>query len=112
MSHTQTTLPGRNAMKVSWQGLEQGETGDAFLVASFADRSAQVSGVFGGATVVIEGSNNDSTYHTLTDPQGNLISFTTPGLELVMELVSSIRPRVVGGDGTTSLNIDMVVKVV
>ena len=112
MEHTQTTLPGRNAMKVSWQGLGQDEQGDSFLLSSFADRSAQVSGVFGGATVVIEGSNNDTTYHTLTDPQGNLLSFTTPGLELVMELVSSIRPRVVGGDGTTSLNIDMVVKIV
>ena len=47
----------------------------------------------------------------LTDPQGNDLDITTGKIEAITELVRYIRPRIVGGDGTTSLTITMIFKV-
>jgi hypothetical protein len=83
-----------------------GETGDPLPFTKYADRSVQVSGTFGaGGTVVVQGSNNGTNYHTLTDPQGNALSFTAAGLEQITEVVKFIRPSVTAGDGTTSLTV-------
>jgi polygalacturonase len=76
-----------------------------------SDRSAQIAGTFGvGGTVVLEGSNNGTTFHTLTDPQGNALSFTAAGLEQITELTRHIRPRVTAGDGTTSITVTVLLR--
>jgi len=93
--------------------LAAGESGDAFLLPGYADRSVQVFGTFGGASVVFEGSNQDgtpATYATLSDPQGNGLTFTAAGLKAVLEMTRVVRPRVIGGDGTTSLTIILFAK--
>jgi hypothetical protein len=46
----------------------------------------------------------------VTDPQGNALSFTTAKIECISELVRYIRPRVTGGDGTTSLTVTALLK--
>lgn len=94
---------------IHWS-LVNGETGDAVDFASFADRTVQVVGTFGGATVVIEGSLDGENYATLADPQGNALSFTAAGLESVMEVTKYIRPGVSGGNGTTTLGIYLLVR--
>src|SRR6266446_1682638 len=81
-------------------------------LAGFADKAIAVVGTFGvGAQIVCEGSNDGGgNYFTLTDPLGNSISFTTAGgagLKAITEAVLWLRPRVVTGDGTTSLTATM-----
>lgn len=95
---------------VTWANLAMSETGEAVEAAQFADRSVQVAGTFGGAQVIVEGSNDGQTYFTLTDPQGNPLTFTSAKLEAVMELTRWLRPRVVGGDGTTAFSIILLAK--
>ena len=75
----------------------------AGVIAS-GDRTVQVQGTFGtGGTLVVEGTLDGSTWYTLRDPQGTSLSFTAAGLKAISENVLQVRPRVTGGDGTTSL---------
>lgn len=91
---------------VAWS-MAQGDTAVPFALAVYADRTIQVDGVFGGASVSIRGSNDDVNYYTLTDPQGNALSFSAGGLETIMELPYYVKPVIFGGDGTTALIINL-----
>jgi hypothetical protein len=70
------------------------------------DRTVQVQGTFGaGGTVVIEGTLNNVDWYTLRDPSGVLLSFTSANIRAVLENTIAIRPRVTGGDGSTSITV-------
>lgn len=99
------------AYLATWQ-LGQGDTGEPISYTTAADRTFQVTGTFGGATVVLEGSleANPVNYATLTDPQGNGLSFSAAKIEAVTEVVTHIRPRVIGGDGTTNLTCTLLLR--
>jgi hypothetical protein len=98
-------LGGKNVYIVGWT-LANGEVGTALPLAQYADRSVQVIGTFGsGGALTFEGSNDGINFHTLTDPQGNNLSFTSAGIEAITEMVAFARPRVLSGDGTTNLTI-------
>jgi len=77
-----------------------------------ADRTIQVSGVFGaGGTVIIEGSNDGTNYRTIHDAQGFDLSFTSAKVESVSEITRYIRPRITGGVAdTTNLTVTMVLR--
>ena len=76
-------------------------TGEAITYPGASDRVVQiVASNFGSATVVLEGSLDGENWFTLTDPQGNVISFTADGGELVIENTLFLRPRLsVAGSG-------------
>jgi len=102
---------GDKAHVISWAGLLNGDDGAPIEMPGSADRSIQFQGTFGvGGTIVLEGSNNGTDYHPLTDPQGNDISKTAADLEAVTELTRFIRPRVSAGDGSTTLVATLLVK--
>lgn len=66
----------------------------------------QVTGTWGaGGALVIEGSNDGSTFFTLTDQANAALSLSANGLKTVRDTPMFIRPRVTGGDGTTSLTV-------
>lgn len=90
---------------VSWTAMAASDTGAPLEMPVSNDRSVQVTGTFGGASLLFEGSNDGVNYATLTDPQGNLLSFNSPKIEQVMELTLFVRPHVSGGDGTTSITV-------
>ena len=94
-----------------WRSLSVSDVGEPFILSQYADRSVQVLGIFGvGGTVVIEGSNDGINYHTLNNPQGNPLSIGLAKMEAVSEIVYAIRPRIVGGDGTTNITVNMLVR--
>lgn len=97
-NYTQTVIPGGKGRLYSWT-LNDGDDGQPVEAVDFADRSVQVSGTFGGASVIIEGSNDSATYGTLTDPQGNDLGIIAAKIEMVTEVTRLIRPRVQGGTG-------------
>jgi hypothetical protein len=105
------TATGTSAAFVaSWTPLAQGDSGQALPHSQYSDKSVQVFGTFGGASVAVEGSNNGTVWATLTDPQGNDLLITAAKIEMVTEATAFIRPRVVGGDGSTSLTVAMLCK--
>lgn len=73
-------------------------------VVSLAVASVQFGGTFGGATVVLQGSNDGVTYYTLKDLQGNDISVTAAGYAEFSSGAAFIKPSLSGGAGD-SVNI-------
>ncbi|MCA3220000.1 MAG: hypothetical protein ING59_15895 [Burkholderiales bacterium] len=71
--------------------------------ADFADRSVQMAGTFGGASVRVEGTNVDpaSAYFTLDDPQGADLALTAAGGKAVTEVPQWTRPFLTGGAGSS-----------
>jgi hypothetical protein len=78
-----------------WEAVTTADhTGAAMTLPGAADRCVQVIGTFGGATVILEGSNNGgTTYAQLHDATGALISFTAAGIHAVLENPEMIRAR-------------------
>jgi hypothetical protein len=103
---------GDNGHSITWTGLLNGDSGTPLEMIGSADRSVQViSAAFGaGGTVLIEGSNDGVNYSTLHDPGGNVLSFTSAGIQAVLEISAFIRPRVSAGDGTTSIAVVLLVR--
>ncbi len=98
-------VPGKTA---SWSGLLQGDDGEPLpvdAILQYLDRTFQVTGTFGGATILIEGTNDGTNYYTLDDPQGIPLSITTAGIYQVIQVTLKMRPRVSGGDGTTTFAV-------
>jgi hypothetical protein len=84
--------------------------GAARFAGQHSDKSVQIGGTFGGATVTLKGSNDGAAWHTLTDPLGNALSFTAAGLKMVVEATRYIKPVVTGGDGTTAVDVHLFMK--
>lgn len=77
--------------------------------ANYADRTVQVTGTFGSAgSVQLEGSNDGGlTYNILNDAFGNPLVLTSGVIKQVTECAERVRPNVTGGDGTTSLTVNL-----
>lgn len=85
----------------TWNLTTADPTGDSIKHPGASDRTVQfIINTAGSATIILEGSLDDETFFTLTDGQGNIISFTGAGGEMVAENVLFYRPRLsVGGSG-------------
>jgi len=106
---TASMINGTNDfLVVSWLDVTTADTCEAYELPTFADKTVHVTGTPGvGGTVILEGSNLLVSYDPLHDPQGNNLTFTASGIEMLTENPKSIRPRVTAGDGTTSLTISI-----
>jgi hypothetical protein len=95
-----------DSITVSWAALLLNDDGQPFEAASFADYSVQAIGTFVG-TLTFEGSNNGTNWHTLNDAQAVAFSITGNALEQIAEVARYIRPKMTGGDGTTTVVVTM-----
>ena len=93
---------GANAL-FTWVGMSAGDDGRAVEYSEFADRSVQFSGVFSGASVSLQGSNDGVNWHILTDPLGAPITRTVASLAAVTEMTRFVRPVIAGGTGSTAI---------
>lgn len=103
-----TTFPFETSQDVAvttWAGMLADDDGEPVRLAVYSDRSIQVAGTFGGASVTIGGSNDGVTYHALHDTQGNAMTLTEGALQQIVELPVFLKPRVFGGDGTTQIKV-------
>lgn len=90
----------------TWAALLQSTTDDGEPMSSpeFGDICIQVTGTLGaGGTLVWQGSNDKTVWHTLNNAQGGALSFTALSTKQVVERPLWMRPAVTAGDGTTSL---------
>jgi hypothetical protein len=83
----------------SW-ALGNADTGLGVDMHRWADRTVQVVGTFGGATVLIEGSNDNSNWLTLNDSSGAALSFTATGMKVILENPLYVRASSSGGAGS------------
>lgn len=77
------------------------------------DITFQLAGTFDGATLVIEGTNDASTWLTHTDLDGSAMSYTSvpSALAAPRELGRRIRPRTSGGGGSQSVVVTATLRV-
>lgn len=92
-----------DVVMVTWPNFKDGDTATPYETPSRADRSVQMVGDFDGNTIAIQGSNEDDpetgVFATLTDPQGNPLTFTAEKIESVTELTRWIKPVNTAGAG-------------
>lgn len=93
--------------KVTWSGLEGGDTGSAVKVANWTKKSLSVSGTWTGVSATIQGSNDGVNYFPLTDEQGVAITFTANAFKTVGPNPLFIKPVVTGGTSGT-LQFDLI----
>ncbi len=96
---TITEHPAQSVM-ATWANMATNDDGAPIDYVGHADRTVQVFGTFGGATVTLQGSLDKTNWATLNDVQGNAIEITAGKIEAVTELPLWIRPLVTGGTGT------------
>jgi hypothetical protein len=98
----------------SWGPIHQGDVCTPITELSgkvdHADRSVQVEGTFGGATIALNGSNDKSNFRTLNDPSMTPLTFTAAGLRAVLEAVVQFAPSISGGDGTTGVTVSVLLR--
>lgn len=91
---------------VLWEGVTESDTCLPVTVDSVQDKTVQVLGTFGAATVILQGTlqprlahTESPTYFSLSDSTGTTISLTAAGGVEVLEAVHRIRPSASGGTG-------------
>jgi len=89
-----------------------GDTGAPFACPNYADKSIQVVGTFGGATVTIQGSNmiDSPTYATLNDITEMPLTITSAGIKQILENTYWVRPIISGAGATTNLDVYLLVE--
>lgn len=98
-------VTGNTALNVVKWLLATGDDGQPLADGQYNDRSVQVAGVFDGASVRLEGSNDGENWATLTDPQGNDLVITSAKIEAITEVSLRLRPVIVGGGASTALAV-------
>jgi hypothetical protein len=90
----------------AWEGVSDSDTFVRVLPAGTEPviGSFQVTGSFGGGTVRLQGSNNNSDWVNLNDISGDQISLTGAGAAEFSTAMAYLRPIVSGGTGY-SLNV-------
>lgn len=78
--------------------------GQSVEIAAYADRTVGVAFDAGSGTITIEGSFDGSTWFTLTDAQGNALTFTADGIQLIAENPKLVRPSL-GGSSTPDITV-------
>jgi hypothetical protein len=109
VASTNINTGNSRSLVVQWSAIGTDDVGDALPFSQYTDKSVQVTGTFGGASVRLQGSNDGTNWFTLTDPQGNPLSFSAAGLEAVSEATRFVRPSVVGGVGA-AINVHLLCK--
>lgn len=82
-----------------------GNSGES-IASGRSHRSAQVSAVSGSATILIQGSNDNSNWATLTTNGSVPVSFTAAGVLAVFETTAYIRP-LSSGTASTAATVDL-----
>lgn len=103
-----------NCIKVTWETLTNTNYAGSPLIGltDYTVRSIQVIGTFGtGGSVSIQGSNDSgATFATLTTDNSGAIAatFTAAGIKRLSEITQQIKPVVTVSDGTTDLDVIMI----
>ncbi len=94
------TVPG--AVLATWDAMTTGDVGAGVPIAYAADLSCQQSGTIGGSTTTWQGSNDNTTWHPMTQRGSTSdMAYTTASLHLAQENPAWVRPVVTGGTSVT-----------
>lgn len=106
-----TTRDTGGGVLYTWASVTEADTFEPaeFTKKNFSSIAIQIGGTFGGATVVVNGSNDDSVYGGLSDLGGTAISVTAAALKSIGDKPLYIQPAASGGT-SQSLTVKMLVR--
>jgi len=102
MATVHTENVDNDKMKSETWTLGNADTGASALMRRWADRTVHVLGTFAGATITIQGSNDNTNWLTLNDSLGSPLTFTATGMKLILENPIWVRAISSGGAGTAA----------
>lgn len=93
--------PANRATMITWDGAATGDTINSFLVAASEGclGCVQVTGTFGGATAVLQKSNDGTNWVSVADVNGDAISLTSAGMAEFSTAALFLRVALSGGTG-------------
>lgn len=92
-----------------WEALGNADDGAPVSLGYASDITIQAIGTFGGATVRLQGSNDGTNWHNMTQKGGTTaLGLTAAGVHSINEMPAYIRPLTAGGTGT---DVDVIVAV-
>lgn len=102
--------PTGNARQVLWEEMTNGDTAEPLTVADGLGKvfSVQFVGTWDGATAVLQGSNDASTWFTVNDVHGNAVSTTADAFFEVSTTALYLRPSHSGGSGSEDIDVTMI----
>ena len=96
------TYPRRRRIKAVWSNLDSGDVGASVDFTRYADKTVQVDiTTAGDATLEMQGSNDDSNWGPLKEPDGTALTGLTTDNDVfvLLENPGYIRPNVDGSTG-------------
>lgn len=88
----------------TWSGVGSSTSTASVRVSGLADKTVTVDGAFDGNTVTIQGSMDDTNFHTMTISGGADATFSAAGMGLLVENPRFIRATT-DATGSPSLTI-------
>ena len=87
---------------MTWSGIAPGDTCQEYDGGALADKSVQIQGTWGSATLDIQGSNDSTNFRTLRDESAADLTFTdNGGPKQIIEIVAKLKPVITGGTGSS-----------
>ena len=111
MANTKTfirTQLSNGPISVATWTMDQNGNGDPFECGGMADKSIQLALGSATGTVVIQGSNDGTNWHTLTDVDAAAISLTSSAIKQIREITRYIRPSLSSVSGSGALTVIVV----
>jgi len=96
-----THITGRQLVKVLWETITCGDTGEPFEIADWVSQVIfQATGTFNSATLTFQGSNDGTNYFSLVAPDGTTaLTLTSAGGKPCTYLPRYVRPSLSGSSG-------------
>lgn len=104
------TLEYQGIAIVQWPNVASGDTCAPIELCKYSERSIQLSGTLGPATISLDGSLTGDVYETLLDHNGVPVSLDCNGVRQLSVLTRYAKPVITGADGTTSVTITVMLK--
>lgn len=91
---------------VTWTPLANTDTGVPVTLSYAADLTFHITGTFNGATATLQGSNDGTNWHPLTQRGGTgNMAYTATANHAANEMPAFVRPNITGGGASTSLTV-------
>jgi hypothetical protein len=106
ISFTRSEPSASVAKIITWTAIANGDTASPFLSVGLdtAVSAVQISGTFGGATIVLQVSNDGTNWFTAKTPTGTDVSATAAGIFELSLSALYVRPSLSGGS-SSSVNV-------
>lgn len=95
-----------SCMVVKWTPVTEADTCAPVSFPEYSDKSIQVYGTFGSASIALNGSNDtvdnaSPTFAALRDPSSTTIAITSAGIKAVLENTVQVQPVSSGGSSSS-----------